>query len=56
MPNNFDESIIIRCFTTEHMENLKRKDPGLADRLAVFEEQIQGLTEDINPDTFTPGV
>lgn len=45
MPDNFDESIIIRCFTTEHMENLKKKDPGLADRLAIFEEEIQGQVE-----------
>lgn len=45
MPNNFDESIIIRCFTTEHMENLKKKDPGLAQRLVIFEEQISGEIE-----------
>lgn len=53
MPDNFDESIIIRCFTTEHMENLKRKDPELANRLATFEEEIQGQTEDMGED-FTP--
>lgn len=47
MPDNFDESIIIRCFTTEHMENLKIKDPGLAVRLALFEEEIQGGVENM---------
>lgn len=45
MPDNFDESIIIRCFTTEHMERLKRQDPGLEARLAAFEEEIQGQVE-----------
>lgn len=50
MPDNFDESIIIRCFTTEHMENLKKKDPGLQARLDIFEEQIQGQVENMGTD------
>lgn len=47
MPDNFDESIIIRCFTTEHMEKLKRERPGLTERLALFEEQISGQVENM---------
>lgn len=53
MPNTFDESIIIRCFTTEHMERLKRERPGLTERLAIFEEKIQGDVEN-QGDNFEP--
>lgn len=37
----FNTSIIIRCFTTEHMNKLVAQDPELRTRLNTYEAQLQ---------------